>query len=1032
MPGGRSSKNGALMQLAKHENGAIDKQAANVSDTAGAHEKKVERDGTIYFGILGAFGPGALVVRLRAARSGSDLGHLAWYAAYVEAYRDVHVPQLRNTTYLDYAGAALSSRPQITAAADVLSNQLFANPHTSVDTSEMISRARDEVLALFNVTSRTHSIVFTSGATQSLQLVGEHFTWSPGGFFLYPDESHTSVLGIRQQAFSGGGVCGCYALEDLGKLQHGVAASKLLAGAANGCWHGSDADFAASSAPATAAPVNLLAVTGESNFSGVRADLTCIAGLRDGPYRWRVLLDAAKLACTPGLLDLASCPADFTAVSFYKMFGYPTGLGALIVRHDAAPLLSSTSSPLPPASSGFDSFEPEVGNGVTANSLKGSAVGLDFPNLPLSSAKRVASARPLTTATYFGGGAVEAVSASSFFVVPRAGLVERLERGTPHFSGIATLPSQIEVLRRCLGPDAARRLHALAVCREAYLRTRALCHRTCWDDVVDRSDGCSIGGRNDGSGGARSLCEVLGRHETSGWTECQGPTMAVLLYFADGAPIPYGLVARRARAHGILLRAGCHCNVGACQKYLALSDEDVRRQHANGKVCGDDMSLFEGRPIGAIRVSFGDFSTLADVDQWIAFLQNEFLDHVECPGGGGTMPVGVVAIANGVVSVGSGGTDTSAVPLPKISAELPPPPLERVGHVVGVKIYPIKGCGPLLVRRWPIDPATGALFLDRRWCLQRGLGESNGQPASRRRASQRHLLGVKQAPRLAQVRVALQHRPGQTDLILTVRGEAIERCPAQLRLPLTVEDAKFLRDSGATVEVEEDAAVEASASPLIATEVAGTDGASCWFEALLGIPELRLIIAPIESPLVGGRTAGEGDGEDTIAPGNHANATPEIAAPHFANKPSTLLLVSTTSLQEFSRICGVEAPSDRFRANLEVCLDEPFQEAAWPQGCVVQVGETELAAAGRCIRCRAIDTDPEVGRSASGPSLLGALSTARPGHGGVEGDDGGDGGGTSFGVLLRCPRCVIVANVSDSPPAFSFIAVGGSVLVNKV
>ena len=36
---------------------------------------------------------------------------------------------------------------------------------------------------------------------------------------------------------------------------------------------------------------------------------------------------------------MKSCCADFTVVSFYKIFGYPTGLGALLARHDAAPLL---------------------------------------------------------------------------------------------------------------------------------------------------------------------------------------------------------------------------------------------------------------------------------------------------------------------------------------------------------------------------------------------------------------------------------------------------------------------------------------------------------------------------------------------------------------------------------------------------------------------------------------------------------------------------------------------------------------------
>jgi selenocysteine lyase/cysteine desulfurase len=34
-------------------------------------------------------------------------------------------------------------------------------------------------------------------------------------------------------------------------------------------------------------------------------------------------------------LSLRACKATFVVVSFYKMFGYPTGVGALIVRHDA-------------------------------------------------------------------------------------------------------------------------------------------------------------------------------------------------------------------------------------------------------------------------------------------------------------------------------------------------------------------------------------------------------------------------------------------------------------------------------------------------------------------------------------------------------------------------------------------------------------------------------------------------------------------------------------------------------------------------
>ena len=49
---------------------------------------------------------------------------------------------------------------------------------------------------------------------------------------------------------------------------------------------------------------------------------------------WHVILDCAAFAPT-NRLDLAAVKPDFVPLSFYKMFGYPTGVGALIYRHEA-------------------------------------------------------------------------------------------------------------------------------------------------------------------------------------------------------------------------------------------------------------------------------------------------------------------------------------------------------------------------------------------------------------------------------------------------------------------------------------------------------------------------------------------------------------------------------------------------------------------------------------------------------------------------------------------------------------------------
>ena len=47
-----------------------------------------------------------------------------------------------------------------------------------------------------------------------------------------------------------------------------------------------------------------------------------------------MLLDAAAFVPT-NRLDLRLAAPDFVAISFYKMFGYPTGVGCLLIRHDA-------------------------------------------------------------------------------------------------------------------------------------------------------------------------------------------------------------------------------------------------------------------------------------------------------------------------------------------------------------------------------------------------------------------------------------------------------------------------------------------------------------------------------------------------------------------------------------------------------------------------------------------------------------------------------------------------------------------------
>jgi selenocysteine lyase/cysteine desulfurase len=76
----------------------------------------------------------------------------------------------------------------------------------------------------------------------------------------------------------------------------------------------------------------LFAYPAQSNFSGVHHPLSLVRTAQSLGHR--VLLDAAAYLPAHGL-SLRSCPADFVVLSFYKMFGYPTGVGALVARRDA-------------------------------------------------------------------------------------------------------------------------------------------------------------------------------------------------------------------------------------------------------------------------------------------------------------------------------------------------------------------------------------------------------------------------------------------------------------------------------------------------------------------------------------------------------------------------------------------------------------------------------------------------------------------------------------------------------------------------
>lgn len=262
---------------------------------------------------------------------------------------------------MDHAGTTLYCRSQLDAYYKELSTSLYGNPHSRNESSELtssvIEESRDLILSHFNTNRDIYSVVFTAGCTASLKLLAESFPWSadphlttrgkfiytgdPAGnsiespvecnhsVFCYLEDDHTSVVGIREVAMERGAGVVCFRERDITHLNapHGGRANPVL--------H------------------HLFAFPAQSNFSGRRYSLQWVndippgrAAIKDlgwllGSGDILVLLDAASLVSTSPL-DLTLFPAHFITISFYKMFGFPTGLGALLVRNDCADLLQKS------------------------------------------------------------------------------------------------------------------------------------------------------------------------------------------------------------------------------------------------------------------------------------------------------------------------------------------------------------------------------------------------------------------------------------------------------------------------------------------------------------------------------------------------------------------------------------------------------------------------------------------------------------------------------------------------------------------
>ena len=178
----------------------------------------------------------------------------------------------------------------------------------------------------FHTTQEEYSVIFTSGATAALKLIADTFDFDAqnyrAGTFAYLQDNHTSILGMRELLAEKNVEITC--------IDHKTAFEKLN-------------DLSQSDFNKVNKNNSLFVYSAQCNFSGIKYPLTWIDNIKKGNLNyflntksnWYTLLDAASFAAT-NELNLNNFKPDFVCISFYKLFGYPSGLGALLVKNSSA------------------------------------------------------------------------------------------------------------------------------------------------------------------------------------------------------------------------------------------------------------------------------------------------------------------------------------------------------------------------------------------------------------------------------------------------------------------------------------------------------------------------------------------------------------------------------------------------------------------------------------------------------------------------------------------------------------------------
>ncbi|CAJ0905228.1 13203_t:CDS:2, partial [Entrophospora sp. SA101] len=248
------------------------------------------------------------------------------------------IDQIREVEYQQLKGTTIHANSALTSFTKDISTKIYGNPHSSNSpssqlTAQRVEKVRTRILNHFNVKPGDYQVIFTQNTTAAIKIVGEAFPWTKRkSKFIYLREAHNSLIGLRRFAEE-------HQINDVKVVSEDDLTSMSFIDQDQqdpiSCY-GSDDDNGENQTNI----YNLFAYPAQCNFSGQRFPFKWSKEIKRLDPKFLVLLDAASFVSSSllSLEDKDSSP-DFVVMSFYKMFGFPTGLGALLVKSELSSIL---------------------------------------------------------------------------------------------------------------------------------------------------------------------------------------------------------------------------------------------------------------------------------------------------------------------------------------------------------------------------------------------------------------------------------------------------------------------------------------------------------------------------------------------------------------------------------------------------------------------------------------------------------------------------------------------------------------------